>query len=146
LRQYTLYPGDTLFYWAKIRDNRPFSPPGISTSDTFWFRVPSFEEIHQAILEKENYADQKIEGVRREQENLKEMLEQLVKSATCSEELSWDQKQILQDLQKSIQAQTDSLQNAMNPCRIISKSLKSRVMLVKRSVKRWNRYKMNSKN
>ncbi len=114
LRQYTLYPGDTLFYWAKIRDNRPFSPPGISTSDTFWFRVPSFEEIHQAILEKENYADQKIEGVRREQENLKEMLEQLVKSATCSEELSWDQKQILQDLQKSIQAQTDSLQNAMN--------------------------------
>lgn len=114
LRQYTLYPGDTLFYWAKIRDNRPFSPPGISTSDTFWFRVPSFEEIHQAILEKENYADQKIEGVRREQENLKEMLEQLVKSATCSEELSWDQKQILQDLQKSIQAQTDSLQNALN--------------------------------
>ncbi len=114
LRQYTLYPGDTLFYWAKIRDNRPFSPPGITTSDTFWFRVPSFEEIHQAIMEKENYADQKIEGVRKEQENLQDMLEQLVKSTTGSEELSWDQKQILQDVQKSIQAQTDSLQNALN--------------------------------
>lgn len=114
LRQYTLYPGDTLFYWAKIRDNNPFSPPGITTSDTFWFRVPSFEEIHQAIMEKESYADQKIEGVRKEQENLKDMLEQLVKSATGSEDLSWDQKQILQDVQKSIQAQTDSLQNALN--------------------------------
>ncbi|NLL13901.1 MAG: hypothetical protein GX267_10895 [Fibrobacter sp.] len=114
LRKYTLYPGDTLFYWAKIRDNRPFSPPGITTSDIFWFRVPSFEEIHQAIMEKESYADQKIEGVRKEQENLKDMLEQLIKSATGSEELSWDQKQILQDVQKSIQAQTDSLQNALN--------------------------------
>jgi hypothetical protein len=114
LSKYNLYPGDTLFYWAKIRDNRPFSPPGITTSDTFWFRVPSFEEIHQTIMEKETYADNKIEGVRKEQENLKEMLEQLVKSSTGSEELSWDQKQILQDLQKSIQAQADSLQNALN--------------------------------
>ncbi|HEX3019621.1 MAG TPA: hypothetical protein VHP36_04935 [Chitinispirillaceae bacterium] len=113
LNEYSLYPGDTLFYWAKIRDNRPFSPPGINNSDTFWFRVPGFEEIHRSIVEQENYAEEKIEGVREKQENLREMLENLVKSAGGSEQLSWDQKQIIEDVEKTIQAQSDSLQNAL---------------------------------
>lgn len=124
LLPYTLYPGDTLYYWAKIRDNRPNSLQGVNTSDTFWFRVPGFEEIHRAVVEKENYADEKIEGVRKEQENLKQMLEHLVKSATGAEELSWDQKQIVQDVQNAIQAQSDSLQNALNSLQENIKKLK----------------------
>lgn len=113
LLKYSLYPGDTLFYWAEIRDSKPFSPPGVSRSDTFWFRVPGFEEIQNRIVEQENYAEEKIEDVRGQQDNLKDMLENLVKSASGTNQLSWDQKQILQDVQQTIQAQSDSLQSAL---------------------------------
>ncbi|HEX2955269.1 MAG TPA: hypothetical protein VHO70_00465, partial [Chitinispirillaceae bacterium] len=67
LLKYSLYPGDTLFYWAEIRDTKPFSPPGVSRSDTFWFRVPGFDEIQNRIVEQENYTEEKIEGVRNTQ-------------------------------------------------------------------------------
>ena len=113
LRDLSLYPGDTLFYWATIRDSRPFKPFQTSSSDTFWFRVPGFEEIHRKIAEQENYAKETIEGVRKEQDNIDKMLEQLMKPAGKKQELSWDQQQIMQDVKKSIKAQADSLQHAL---------------------------------
>lgn len=114
LNKYSLYPGDTLFYWAKIQDNKPYLPYGVSYSDTFWFRVPNFQEIHERILEKENYTEEKVRDVRQKQDNLNEMLEDLIKSATDEQQqLSWDQQQILNDVQKTIEAQSDSLNNAL---------------------------------
>ena len=113
LNEYSLYPGDTLFYWIKIRDTWPFKPSRVVSSDTFWFRVPGFEEIHENIVKQEEYAEQKIGDVRKKQDNLEEMLKNVVKSATGEDQLTWDQKQILKDVKETVQAQADSLQNAM---------------------------------
>lgn len=113
LRKYSLYPGDTLFYWAKIRDTKPSGKGNVNQSDTFWFRVPSFEEIHKSIVEEESAAEEKIENVRSRQNSLQEMVEQLVKGVNNNKELTWDQKQIVEDVQKAIQAQSDSLQSAL---------------------------------
>ena len=95
-----------------------------TTSDTFWFRIPGFEEIHRKIVEQEKSAEKSIGEVREKQDHLEDMLENLVKSATGQKELSWDQKQILQDVKETIKAQADTLQKAMESLRRISSGLK----------------------
>jgi hypothetical protein len=125
----SLYPGDTLFYWAHIQDNKPFSPFQTATSDTFWFRVPTFNEIHDRLLKREKEAEQNISNVRKEQDNFEDKIDKLIKSATGKNELSWDQKQIVKDLQGNLKAQADSLQNAMDALQKNVESLKQQGIL-----------------
>jgi hypothetical protein len=112
IRELALYPGDTLYYWLRVRDNKPFGRVQAASSDTFWFRMPSFEEIHQSIAQKEQYAQDKLGEVRRRQDNISSAVDKLIKSATGSKELSWDQKRVVDDVKQQIKAQADSLQKA----------------------------------
>ncbi|MCL2182641.1 MAG: hypothetical protein FWB85_04130 [Chitinispirillia bacterium] len=112
IRELSLYPGDTLYYWLFVRDNKPFGRPQTAVSDTFWFRVPSFEEIHKAIAGKEQYAQQKLGEVRSRQDDIRSSVDKLIKSATGTQELSWDQKRVVDDVKQQLQAQADSLQKA----------------------------------
>jgi len=114
IRELSLYPGDTLYYWLRARDNKPFGRPQIAHSDTFWFRVPSFEEIHKEIAKKEQYAQEKIGEVRNRQNKISGDIEKLVKSAVGSKELSWDQQRVLNDVKEQMKAQADSLQKAFD--------------------------------
>ncbi|MCL2690097.1 MAG: hypothetical protein FWE57_09685 [Chitinispirillia bacterium] len=114
IRELSLYPGDTLYYWLWARDNKPFGRPQVAYSDTFWFRVPSFEEIHKEIAQKEQYAKEKIGEVRNRQNKISSDVEKLVRSAVGSKELSWDQQRVLNDVKEQMKAQADSLQKAFD--------------------------------
>src|SRR5690554_1825729 len=114
LNELSLYPGDTLFYWAQVRDSRPFKPYQIAKSDTFWYRLLSFEEIHEQVVNRENSAQKAITDVRKTQEDLDEMIKNMIKSASGEKELTWDQKQVLDKIKETIKAQADSLKTAMN--------------------------------
>jgi len=113
IRELSLYPGDSLCYWLWVRDNRQSGGAQTACSDTFWFRMPSFEEIHQAVAMKEQYAQEKLGEVRNRQDNISSSIEKLVKSAAGSKELSWDQKRVLDDVKAQLTAQADSLQKAL---------------------------------
>ena len=113
IRELSLYPGDSLYYWLWVRDNRQAGGAQSVCSDTFWFRMPSFEEIHQAVAMKEQYAQEKLGEVRNRQDNISSSIEKLVKSAAGSKELSWDQKRVLDDVKAQLAAQADSLQKAL---------------------------------
>ncbi|MCL2219047.1 MAG: DUF4175 domain-containing protein [Chitinispirillia bacterium] len=112
IRELSLYPGDTLYYWLWVRDNKPFGRAQTAQSDTFWFRVPSFEEIHKSIAHKEQYAQEKLGEVRNRQDDIRSAVDRLVRSATGSNELTWDQKRVVDDVKQQLQAQADSLQKA----------------------------------
>ncbi|GBU22815.1 hypothetical protein R80B4_02727 [Fibrobacteres bacterium R8-0-B4] len=112
IRELSLYPGDSLCYWLWVRDNRQ-SGSQTACSDTFWFRMPSFEEIHAAVAMKEQYAQEKLGQVRSRQDNISSSIEKLVKSASGSKELSWDQKRVIDDVKAQLNAQADSLQKAV---------------------------------
>jgi uncharacterized protein YukE len=112
IRELSLYPGDSLCYWLWVRDNRLSGGAQTACSDTFWFRMPSFEEIHKAIAMKEQYAQEKLGEVRNRQDNIGSSVEKLVKSAAGSKELSWDQKRVVDDVKAQLAAQADSLQKA----------------------------------
>ncbi|MDR0330729.1 MAG: hypothetical protein LBH93_03350 [Chitinispirillales bacterium] len=112
IREMSLYPGDSLYYWLWVRDNKTAGKAQTACSDTFWFRMPSFEEIHKAIVMKEQYAQEKLGEVRNRQDNISSSVEKLVKSATGSKELSWDQKRVIDDVKAQLKAQADSLQKA----------------------------------
>ncbi len=112
LKDLSLYPGDTVYYWLRVRDNNPYRVQ-TAYSDTFWFRLPSFEEIHKEIAKKEQYTEEKLGQVRENQDKISTAVEKLIKSAVGSQELSWDQKRIMEDIEQQIKAQADSLQNAL---------------------------------
>lgn len=114
LNEFSLYPGDTLFYWAQAKDSRPFKPYQIAKSDTFWYRLLSFEEIHEQVVNRENSAQKAITDVRKTQQDLDEMIKNIIKSASGEKELTWDQKQVLDKIKETIEAQADSLKTAMN--------------------------------
>ena len=112
IRELSLYPGDTLYYWLWVRDNKPFGRAQTAQSDTFWFRMPSFEEIHKSIAQKEQYAQEKLGEVRNKQDDIRSAVDRLVRSATGSQELTWDQQRVVDDVKQQLQAQADSLQKA----------------------------------
>ena len=110
----SLYPGDTVYYWAEARDNKPFGPAQIAVSDTFWLRLPGIEEIHESIARKESDAQQTLESVKDYQQSMKNRLEQLMRSAKGKQELTWEEKKIVEDLAKNFTAQVDSLSQAVS--------------------------------
>jgi hypothetical protein len=112
IRELSLYPGDSLCYWLWVRDNKLSGGAQTACSDTFWCRMPSFEEIHKAVAMKEQYAQEKLGEVRNRQDNISSSIEKLVKSASGSKELSWDQKRVIDDVKAQLNAQADSLQKA----------------------------------
>ena len=117
LKPLELYPGDTVRYWARARDTKPFGTPHIAFSDTFSFRVPGFAEIHQQVLREEGMAQKRLQSVRQGQEELKETVSELVKSATGKEELSWEQKEIVDEVASRLESQHDSLNKAVESLR-----------------------------
>ena len=113
LAGYSLYPGDTLYYWAAARDNKTFGPAHVSYSDTFFFRVPSFEEIHEQVVQEQDQTENAVKSVRKRQTDMKTSLENLLQSTRDKQSLSWEQKQIVSDLEQELKSQADSLSKAM---------------------------------
>lgn len=113
----SLYPGDTVFYWAVAHDNRPWGPPRPVSSDTFWFRIPSFAEIHEQVMREQGLAESGLADVARRQESLRQALGDMVKSATGNKPLTWQEKEVVSDLAKEMTAQRDTLQKAVERLR-----------------------------
>lgn len=111
-----LYPGDTVFYWAVARDNRP-GGGSLGVSDTFWMRVPGFEEIHRQLAAQSGQAQKTMESVRNQQRDLRDQVEDLARSAQGRKKLSWEQKKILEDVASKVEQQRDSLTAAMDELR-----------------------------
>ncbi len=108
----SLYPGDTVFYWAFARDNNPFDTGRSCVSRTFWFRLPTFEEIHERIAQEHLAAENSISTAREKETALQETLADLLKSAKGKEALNWEQQQIVKDLKENLRAQSDTIASA----------------------------------
>ncbi|MBN2188207.1 MAG: hypothetical protein JW699_02040, partial [Chitinispirillaceae bacterium] len=117
LTELMLYPGDTVYYWAEITDTKPHGRPQRGFSDTFSFRIPTFEEIHRRIVEKTSSAERTIGAVRGRQADLENRLENAMKALRGRRELSWEQKEILRDVRKEFGTQADSLRRAVEALR-----------------------------
>jgi hypothetical protein len=113
LKDQNLYPGDTIYYWVRVQDTRP-DHVQMAFSDTFTFRLPGFEEIQQNVEENGEYVAEKISEVHGKQTDMKEKLKKLSKSSSGDQEVSWEQKQVLQDVKKEFESQADTLQKALD--------------------------------
>jgi hypothetical protein len=108
----SLYPGDTLFYWVYARDNAPVDAGHSCVSPTFWFRLPTFEEIHQRIAEEQNSTENSLDAAQKKEETIRGALTNLMKSTKGKESLTWEQKQIAKDLEENFRAQSDTIAKA----------------------------------
>lgn len=117
LKRFSLYPGDTLFYWAMACDNRTYGPPQCATTDTFFFRVPSFEEIHEQIAHEQDATETAVRTARKKQDEMQKTASSLMQSSRNKQSLTWEQQQIAKDLKEAIKEQADSLQKAVESFR-----------------------------
>ena len=113
LRPLGLYPGDTVFYGARVSDARGQT----DSSATFWFRVPGFAEIHARASEKADEAGSTMASVKRMQkeaaQKLKELSRAADKAAKEGSEPRYEDRKIAEDLKKTMTASADSLQKAV---------------------------------
>ena len=116
LKKLNFYPGDTVFYWAQVRDTKPLSDcrrsqqPILSGSGSLHLR-----RLMLLWQRRDTAANSEISDVKSNQEELSgKKLEQLLKSSSGNKELSWEQRKILDDIKQDMQAQSDSLKQAVN--------------------------------
>jgi hypothetical protein len=108
----SLYPGDTLFYWAVCRDNNPFDTARTALSPVYWFRLPTFEEIHERIVRDQGDAENALQTARKREETISGAFESFAKSTRGKQSLSWEEQQIAKDLRESLRAQSDTIAKA----------------------------------
>jgi hypothetical protein len=111
----TLYPGDTLFYAAQARDNSPYTPH--TTSDTFWFRIPTFEEMHAQLARRQQDMQQQLSSAEDNVKELEEHIARMLREYNWKDTLSWEDRQVVKDVAQRIQTQRDSLANAVRSFR-----------------------------
>lgn len=115
LSRLSLYPGDTLFYWAYVKDSKTTGKPHYGVSDTFWFRIPTFAEIHRSIAERDAFARERMSSVQKRQKELTKQLEQLEKMPSSgSDKASWEQQQLVENVKKIMKEQADSLNESLH--------------------------------
>lgn len=115
LSQTGMYPGDTLFYFVKVTDNYPYKPSHSVSSDTFFFRIPSFEEISKGIHEKEMHAEQLLKKAVDNAAEIRRTADKIQsESKHNSENPSWEQIQLLDEMKVQVDSQRDSLQKAID--------------------------------
>lgn len=113
LNTLSLYPGDTLFYWVSASDAHPLQRQHTTVTDTFWFRVPTFSEMHRSMAERENRAHDLINSVSAQQSELKEELKALDKATSRNDKQSWEQKELADQVKETLQSQEDTLREAL---------------------------------
>ncbi len=113
LTELSLYPGDTVSYWARATDTRPRGGGQTGISDTFTFRIPTLGEMHRTLAEGEDRAEKTLGGVAAKERGLSEKLGGVLKSAGGRKELTWEQRQILQDVKQDAASQADSLRQSI---------------------------------
>ncbi|NLD94296.1 MAG: hypothetical protein GX639_16690 [Fibrobacter sp.] len=120
-----LYPGDTLFYFVKVLDNYPYKPHHSASSDTYFFRIPSFEEISKGILEKEKHAEQLLKHAIDNAGEIRKTTDKVQsESKRGSENPSWEQNQLLDEMKDQTGKLRDSLQNAVDALNQSAKELR----------------------
>jgi hypothetical protein len=109
----SLYPGDSVYYWAQATDTRPRGGGQTASSDTFTFRIPTIEEISKALVEGEDRTEKALDGAMAHERSLSEKLDKALKSSRGQKELTWEQRQVLQDAQQEAGGQADSLRQSL---------------------------------
>ncbi|MBN1759534.1 MAG: hypothetical protein JW863_14490 [Chitinispirillaceae bacterium] len=114
LSRLSLYPGDTVFYWARSRDTRSPGKPQFAFSDTFFFRIPTFDEIHRAMNRRESDVKERLSAARRRQDELSQKAEELDKAIAGSEkQAGWEEQQLAEKIESIMREQADSLQTSL---------------------------------
>jgi len=104
---------DGLVYYAQARDNNVINGPGAGTSNMYYIRFPSLEEIFNAFNERETEQIEKVEDIVKQSDDLKKTLEEISRDLRRSEEIEWAQKQQIEsslEKQKQLQEQIKEIQ------------------------------------
>ena len=102
--------GDVLQYYLQVRDNDGLNGRKVTRTEIFTFKIPTGEEIRQelekATRQAENQLDNNVEKAR----ELKHMLEEARDKLKGKKMLSWQDKQMLEELEKQKQELNEAIE------------------------------------
>lgn len=121
LSKYKLYPGDEIVMWASVQDN--LGKKHEVESKKITLRIPTLQEIFQAIEEKEKQQEELMSQTLKESDVLQEEFEKKRRDLLKKEELEWkdkeeiknifsQQEELSQNVDKSIEKMQEMIQEA----------------------------------
>lgn len=93
----SLFPGDSVVYWAEARDNDAVSGPKTARSDPRVLRLPTLEDVFRRQELADSDALRELAEVEPANRDLTQELERLSQAIKESRSLEWQQKAVLQD-------------------------------------------------
>ncbi len=107
-----LFPEDVVSYYVEAADADNISGPNIGRSAVFIVRFPSLYELYEEIEVQQQAQELEMEDIRSQQDNVKEMVDDLISELKREKELDWAGKKELEraaEMQKQIDEQVKEL-------------------------------------
>jgi len=107
-----LFPEDVISYYAEAMDADNISGPNIGRSTVYTARFPSVYELYGEIETEQEAQQLEMDNIRSQQEEVKDMVDELVSELKKEKELDWAGKKELErveELQQEIQKQAEEL-------------------------------------
>jgi hypothetical protein len=107
-----LFPEDVVSYYVEAADADNISGPNIGRSAVFIARFPSLYELYEEIETQQQAQELEMEDIRSQQDNVKEMVDDLISELKREKELDWAGKKELEraaEMQKQIDEQVKDL-------------------------------------
>ena len=112
-----LFPEDVVSYYAEAADADNISGPNIGRSRVFTIRLPSLYEVYKDLEDDQELQQLGMEDVRSQQDDVKDMVDDLISELKKEKELDWAGKKELEraaELQKQIEEKTKDLAQQIN--------------------------------
>jgi len=111
-----LKPGDRLYYYFSVWDNDGVNGAKMAKTATMQFKIPTAEEQQEALETANKSIKNKMAGLMKESDELKKETALLREKILQKKQLSWEDKQSINDLlqkQASLQNELNKLQNEL---------------------------------
>ena len=107
-----LFPEDVVSYYVEAADADNISGPNIGRSSVFIARFPSLYELYEEIETEQQAQELEMEDIRSQQDDVKEMVDDLISELKREKELDWAGEKELEraaEMQKQIDEQVKDL-------------------------------------
>lgn len=114
---FNLKPGDKIEYFLQVWDNDGVNGSKSAKTSSYTFRVPDKEQIKENLEKSSSQTQSQITKTVQQANELKEQLEEAEKKLRGKKELTWQDKQMLEELMKKREELNEEIQKLQEQSR-----------------------------
>jgi hypothetical protein len=114
---FNLKPGDKIHYFLQVWDNDGVNGSKSTKTSSYTFRVPDKEQIKEGLEKSASQTQSQITKAVQQANELKEQLEEAEKKLRGKKELTWQDKQLLEELTQKREELNEEIQKLQEQTR-----------------------------